>query len=87
MKSFLSGKTSLGSAPLSSEVQKNTLGSARKNANAALPTNNSHTHGVGGNSVGPQIDLVKEGGKVVRLVITCTCGERIEVECLYPAGS
>jgi hypothetical protein len=31
--------------------------------------------------------VVKEGDKVVRLVITCVCGERIEVDCLYPAGS
>jgi hypothetical protein len=24
---------------------------------------------------------------VVRLIVTCACGERVEVECLYPAGS
>jgi len=29
---------------------------------------------------------VKEGDKVVRLIVTCACGERIEVDCLYPAG-
>jgi hypothetical protein len=87
MKSFLSGKASLGSAPLSSEVQKNTIGSARKHAAASHAANAPHTHASDGSSVGPQIELVKEGGKVVRLVITCTCGERIEVECLYPAGS
>jgi len=39
--------------------------------------------GLGG---GTQIETIKEGDKVVRLVITCACGERIEVECLYPAG-
>jgi hypothetical protein len=33
-----------------------------------------------------QVEVVKEGDKVVRLVITCACGERVEVECLYPAG-
>jgi len=31
--------------------------------------------------------VVKEGDKVVRLVITCVCGERVEVECLYRPGS
>ena len=31
--------------------------------------------------------FVAEGDKVVRLVVTCACGERIEVECIYPAGS
>ena len=33
------------------------------------------------------VEVVKEGDKVVHLAITCTCGERIEIECLYPAGS
>ena len=35
---------------------------------------------------GPQVEVVKEGDKVVRLVVICSCGERIEVECLYPAA-
>ena len=33
------------------------------------------------------IEAVKEGDKVIRLVITCACGERMEVECLYPPGA
>jgi hypothetical protein len=33
------------------------------------------------------VETIKEGDKVVRLIITCGCGERIEVECLYPAGN
>lgn len=36
---------------------------------------------------GPNVEVVKEGDKVVRLVVTCSCGERIEIDCLYPAGS
>lgn len=35
---------------------------------------------------GPQVETVKQGDKIVRLIVTCTCGERIEIECLYPAG-
>ncbi|MBI2516359.1 MAG: hypothetical protein HYV95_05530 [Opitutae bacterium] len=35
----------------------------------------------------PNVEVVKQGDKVVRIVVTCPCGERIEVECLYPAGS
>lgn len=35
---------------------------------------------------GSQVEVVKEGDKVVRLVVTCACGERIDVECLYSAG-
>lgn len=33
------------------------------------------------------VETVKEGDKVVRLIITCACGERIEIECLYLAGT
>jgi hypothetical protein len=33
------------------------------------------------------VEVVKEGDKVVRLLITCSCGEQIEVDCLYSAGS
>lgn len=33
------------------------------------------------------VEVVKEGEKVVRLIVTCRCGERTEIECLYPAGS
>lgn len=54
---------------------------------AALPqvngTQGAHNHARG---QGPSVECIKQGDKVVRLVITCTCGEKIEVECLYPAG-
>jgi hypothetical protein len=36
--------------------------------------------------VAPLIDIVKQGDKIVRIVVTCTCGERTEIECLYPPG-
>jgi len=34
----------------------------------------------------PNIEVVKQGEKVTRLIVTCACGERIEIECLYPAA-
>lgn len=37
-------------------------------------------------SSGASVEVVKEGDKVVRLVVTCACGERVEVECLYSPG-
>jgi hypothetical protein len=37
-------------------------------------------------TVQPNVEVVKEGEKVVRIIFTCSCGERTEVECLYPAG-
>lgn len=35
----------------------------------------------------PNIEIIKQGEKIVRIIVTCSCGERIEVECIYPAGS
>jgi hypothetical protein len=32
------------------------------------------------------VEVVKEGDKVVRLIVHCVCGERVEIECLYSAG-
>jgi hypothetical protein len=31
----------------------------------------------------PQVEIVEDGGKVRRIVVTCTCGEKIEIECEY----
>jgi len=39
----------------------------------------------GGDS--PNVEVVKQGDKVARIVVTCSCGERIELECIYPPGS
>ena len=35
---------------------------------------------------GPQVEVVKQGDKVMRIIVTCSCGEKVEVECLYPGG-
>ncbi len=85
MKSFLQGKKSLDVAPL------------RPPSSLAVPTTSlrspprpapAHDHRpAAGGAAGASVEVVKEGDKVVRLVITCVCGERVEVECLYPAGT
>jgi hypothetical protein len=31
----------------------------------------------------PQIELVQNGGKVDRIIVTCTCCNRIELKCQY----
>ena len=31
----------------------------------------------------PQIELVREAGQVRRIVVTCTCCEKITIECEY----
>ncbi len=31
----------------------------------------------------PAVECVKQGDKVTHLIVTCACGERIEIDCLY----
>ena len=72
MKPFLFGKKTVD-APLL-RVPHNSLSAA--------------PHGAAHNGPnGPNVEVVKQGDKIVRLLVTCSCGERIEVECLYPAGN
>lgn len=73
MKPFLSGKRTHETAPLRAlHVHKNVTPVRHPAAPAAE---------------GPTVEVVKEGDKVVRILVTCSCGEKIEVDCLYPAGS
>ncbi len=30
-----------------------------------------------------QVECVRQGDKITRLIVTCRCGERIEIDCLY----
>jgi hypothetical protein len=78
MKPFLHGKKNLEVAPL-----RPLSGTGVHGASSSTP----HPAGVGGKLKGPSVEAVKEGDKIVRLVVTCVCGERVEVECLYSAGS
>jgi hypothetical protein len=76
MKPFLHGKKNLSIEPL-------TLPAGLMTHGAACPPRETN-----GNRAGsPTIEVVKQGDKVVRLIVSCACGERIEVECLYPAGN
>jgi hypothetical protein len=78
MKSFLQGKKSLDIAALRPPaVSAHGMASAGPGLNVP-----GHAHG----AASPSVEVVKQGDKVVRLIVTCGCGERVEVECLYPAG-
>ncbi len=81
MKSFLQGKKALNTAPLRPPVASSAAGSpVRAHAHPPLSVTTP-----GASSA--HVEVVKEGDKVVRLVVTCVCGERVEIECLYTAGS
>ena len=75
MKSFLAGKKELTLPALCRPVAP----AAIRPASAGRPPAAEGDHA-------PNIEAVKEGEKIVRLVVTCGCGERIEIECIYPAG-
>lgn len=84
MKSFLQGKKSIEATPLRPPHVPP----------PALPAGGPHHHGprsplsvVTPGASSAHVEVVKEGGKVVRIVVSCVCGERVEIECLYSAGS
>ncbi|MBP7141304.1 MAG: hypothetical protein KBA71_05310 [Opitutaceae bacterium] len=83
MKPFLSGRPSTGTPALRPATDGSDAGIAGIPSLATQPglkcAGSDPAHG-------PNIECIKQGDKVVRLVITCTCGEKIEVECLYPAA-
>jgi hypothetical protein len=79
MKSFLEGKKSLALSPL--------VAASGPTAHAPANGKNGHSHDSASTGQKANVEIVKEGDKVVRIVVTCKCGERLEIECLYPAGS
>jgi hypothetical protein len=81
MNSFLQGKKSLAMPAL-----RLPPGLAASPAPARATPHVSLASAATPHVAGPNVEVVKEGDKVVRLVVTCACGERVEIECLYPAG-
>ncbi len=79
MKSFLQGKKTLSVAAL-----RPPAGANSPHAPACTTSRSLASLTPGASSA--TVEVVKEGDKVVRLIVTCVCGERVEVECLYPAG-
>jgi hypothetical protein len=80
MKSFLQGKKTLAMEALRPPPQFAAAGAPRCDASRA----HAASAAPGGSSA--HVEVVKEGDKVVRLIVTCVCGERVEIECLYSAG-
>ncbi len=86
MKSFLDGKKSLSAPSLATApkalAQHASVGQKGLLREAPAPQGQPAHHGAKAN-----VEIIKEGDKIVRIFVTCTCGERVEIECLYPAGS
>jgi hypothetical protein len=78
MKPFLHGKKSISVPPLR-PAQRGVAGLA--------PTGAAKSSADSTSAAGCSVEVVKEGDKVARIIVSCTCGERVEITCLYPAGS
>lgn len=74
MKPFLTGRPAVSGAALRPVTgAESTKGGVGHGAHAGGPT--------------PVVETVKQGDKVARIIVTCSCGERIEIDCLYPPGT
>jgi hypothetical protein len=80
MKSFLSDRPRIPT-PDTAPNRESAL------ALASDPNPKKSEHHLYGGPKSSSVNCVREGDRIIRLVVTCTCGERIEIECLYAAGS
>ncbi|PTY08780.1 hypothetical protein DB347_04195 [Opitutaceae bacterium EW11] len=77
MKPFLSGRAQVPNASLQSS-----FASVRESGIRVV--GHSHVKTGAEGDAQPTVECVKQGDKVVRLIVTCTCGEKIEIDCVYP---
>jgi hypothetical protein len=82
MKPFLTDRPHIDTPPVRAAAASAVFTHNGPTPSAALATHEAHA-GSGG---GPRIDCVREGDRITRIVVTCGCGERIEIDCLYAAG-
>lgn len=76
MKPFLSGRPQVPASTLQPLGKVDTIASIK----AA-----KHSH-EGASSAAASVECVRQGDRVTKLIVTCSCGERIEIDCHYPAG-
>jgi hypothetical protein len=85
MKPFLTGKKQLEITPLRFPSTPSPLAAAAAKA-ARCPAPAATPDSAADAPAGvPRVEVIREGDKVVRLVVTCSCGELIEVDCQYPS--
>jgi hypothetical protein len=79
MKSFLQGKRTVEMTSL-----RNPQSSVALVAGMSCHAQDAAAAALAG--AAPQIEVVRQGDKIMRIIVTCTCGERTEIECLYSPG-
>lgn len=80
MKSYLTGRSNgFNSTPVK-DTPKNT-GLASVNV-----LSGKHTAASSSGSCTPEVECIRQGDRVSRIIIHCTCGEEIEINCVYPSA-
>jgi hypothetical protein len=80
------GSPGNGFQPLFTMLRGNGNGNGNGNGHGVIQLN-GHAHagaaGTDCSQEAPQVELVTEDGKIRRIIITCVCSRRIELECEY----
>lgn len=83
MESFLTGRLTItGEKTASTGTTSNVFQSLFAQSDAASGNRSAHHAGCD-DQVAPKIDVINGPNGVERIVITCTCGKRIELKCDY----
>lgn len=79
MQPFLSSQTRNAVATFNAPV----IATDKSRSTALNHLTKSRAPGSGNGCTSPTIESVRDGDRVTRLIVTCSCGERIEIDCLY----
>jgi len=86
MKSFLSDRPRVSTPAITIAPPVPFVAAAGGVAPVSPPLRPSaHAHAGVRGAASSKVECVREGERVTRIIVTCVCGERIEVDCLYPA--
>ncbi len=87
MKSFLSDRPRVNAPTVNASVPVPFPSALAGPKNPVAPGRPAaHGHGAVAHPAAAKVDCIREGDRVTRIIVTCACGERIEVDCLYASG-
>jgi len=78
MENYLKGKRKIEDSCTHLESVKRSL-----SINTGLPNQEKNKIEIAGKEGQPTIECITKDGRIIRILITCTCGEQIELNCKY----
>lgn len=82
MESFLSGREKFGDLPKSDEESRSSLPEGALE-DLQLPDSENTEMVEEEGKHGSRVSYVMEEGRVVKIVVTCSCGQVTEIDCKY----